>query len=499
MAILTRVVQKIFGSTGAASNFGQIGSQTAGSPVNTKDLDTIQALAAYLAGLQAITNSNEPYLEDINALYLLITSQIKYLFQNGIPEWSTDEPYYNLISFVQVNGVVYQSIDGTSGTPNSGNAPASSPTKWRNVDPYTIGAALTSEISRATTAEGLLAPKANPTFTGHVTVPTPTNTGDAATKNYVDTAVNTSNPQAQQAVEDAGITWDPSDNYMLSKAIIADSHPVGALVESEIELTPVILSAARSTAHPAYPKYLPVIKRYDADHTITSAMASKLVTAYRAELTQINVAGVIKSSWTGTVSGSVITFAANASNLALVTMFANNALANGFIQTQDPNFTALFTGATKTINVNGTDYTVVGANPGAYTLTVTGSPTTGSQTCQVFTYRISGSTDSIMLGRIPGFVNVTAWDYDGEIVAGWLKMDRGQRHYHASLSSNFATAASIVPLAGGAVNVYCGAGASATTGAQTSDGLNGATRTGKTNDARSYGKFQYTWAGVLEA
>lgn len=133
MAILTRIKAVIFGSSGGTSDFGKIGSQSAGSPEYTKDLDDIQSLSQYLTGLSAITNSGvqPPYMQDINALYYLITSQIAYMMQSGIPEYQTDTNYYNGISLVQVNGDVYLSISGTSGSPNIGNTPASSPSNWR--------------------------------------------------------------------------------------------------------------------------------------------------------------------------------------------------------------------------------------------------------------------------------------------------------------------------------------------------------------------------------
>lgn len=49
---------------------------------------------------------------------------------------------------------------------------------------------LAAEVTRATNAEAALAPKAGPTFTGTVTVPTPTVDGAAANKGYVDAQIS---------------------------------------------------------------------------------------------------------------------------------------------------------------------------------------------------------------------------------------------------------------------------------------------------------------------
>lgn len=127
MAKLTRVLQKIFGSTGATSEFGEIGSQAAGSATTTKDLATIQSLSQFLEGLYAITNSagEPPRIQDLNSLYLLITSQLKYLFQEGVPEYSSTEDYY-IGSVCQVNGVLYTSKTNS----NTGNA-VSNTTYWK--------------------------------------------------------------------------------------------------------------------------------------------------------------------------------------------------------------------------------------------------------------------------------------------------------------------------------------------------------------------------------
>lgn len=137
MAQLTRVLQKIFGETGGTGEFGRIGSDAAGSPTTTKDIATIQSLAQFSQGLFAITDSlNEPPRgQDINALYFLVTRQLAYLFQAGVPEWlSTGEYYAGLSYAVGSDGKLYRSKTGTDGSPNTGNDPVGDTTNWEPGD-----------------------------------------------------------------------------------------------------------------------------------------------------------------------------------------------------------------------------------------------------------------------------------------------------------------------------------------------------------------------------
>lgn len=137
MALLPRALQKIFGSTGAASEFGKIGSKAAGAPVTTKDLELMQTLSEYDLGLPAIVSDQGtsvlPYLEDINSLFFLTTSQIAYLFQAGIPEWDDETEYYLDVSLVVEGGITYKDIFGTGGTPNLNFQPSANPDKWEPV------------------------------------------------------------------------------------------------------------------------------------------------------------------------------------------------------------------------------------------------------------------------------------------------------------------------------------------------------------------------------
>lgn len=124
---------KTFGASGNVAEFGQIGSDTLGSPVNTKDPATIQALASYLSGMFSITASGTqaPRLEDLNSLFYLITHQFAYLMQAGVPEWHVDQDYY-IGGMARVGSKVYIAQTGDDITPNVGNNPETDAINWKN-------------------------------------------------------------------------------------------------------------------------------------------------------------------------------------------------------------------------------------------------------------------------------------------------------------------------------------------------------------------------------
>jgi len=143
MGLLTRAVQKIFGSTGGTGEFGQIGSKAAGAPTTTKNLETMQGLSEYLLGMNAIVSDQGtsvlPYLEDINSLFFLTTSQLAYLMQSGVPEWDDATEYYLGVSVVLHDGILWKDIYGTGGTPNLNFSPTTNLDKWQ---PISIDSAL---------------------------------------------------------------------------------------------------------------------------------------------------------------------------------------------------------------------------------------------------------------------------------------------------------------------------------------------------------------------
>ncbi len=127
MPKLSKVKQRVFGATGSETEFGKIGSKSAGAPLTTKDLEAIQSLDEYSLGYFGITLdrgvSRLPYAEDLNSLFYLLTSQIAYLHQAGIPEWDAETEYYKDKSVVLHEGQLYTCLSGTEASPNRGLNP----------------------------------------------------------------------------------------------------------------------------------------------------------------------------------------------------------------------------------------------------------------------------------------------------------------------------------------------------------------------------------------
>jgi hypothetical protein len=87
---------------------------------------TQQALSQYIANWQKkAASGTPPTVEDIDALLYLLSYQLAYLIQAGVPEFEPGAIYYTN-SIVNYNGVLYQSMsDG-----NTGNVPSGSSAMW---------------------------------------------------------------------------------------------------------------------------------------------------------------------------------------------------------------------------------------------------------------------------------------------------------------------------------------------------------------------------------
>jgi len=130
MARITRKNQKIF--AGSASNNGQFGSAQAGTKVLSSDLDTLQALTAFVNGWNDATISSQklPTLEEMQALHYITTTQLAYLFQEGIPEYNAATEYHQ---YSIVKKPSTYEIYGSKTNTNTGNAlpSATDNTDWQ--------------------------------------------------------------------------------------------------------------------------------------------------------------------------------------------------------------------------------------------------------------------------------------------------------------------------------------------------------------------------------
>lgn len=132
MAKLTRKTQKIFADSAAASQitvFGSIKENSPNPPDYSKDPDLIQS-NEYMQGWSGATQDDyAPYRQDMNAIQYLVTRQLAYLYQAGIPEYDSATQYYANCSFCQINGVVYLCIQDALN-----KLPTTEPTYWKEID-----------------------------------------------------------------------------------------------------------------------------------------------------------------------------------------------------------------------------------------------------------------------------------------------------------------------------------------------------------------------------
>lgn len=110
MSKILRKSAKIFGSTPGPNQIAQFGSLAAGSPVFSTDPAVIQNLSNYLEGwFAAVLGGNSPAIEDMNGLCFVMSYQIAYLLQQGVPEYDAGTTYYTN-SLVNVNGQLFVSL-----------------------------------------------------------------------------------------------------------------------------------------------------------------------------------------------------------------------------------------------------------------------------------------------------------------------------------------------------------------------------------------------------
>lgn len=126
MAKIPRVKQEIFGKNAGSRQITAFGTAKTETPVYTTDVAAIQN-DNYMYGWQpALLPDKAPYEEDMNALFYAVTSQLAYLYQEGIPEYDSNTAYsQNALVRGVGEAVIYYSLVND----NQGN-PLTNPTYW---------------------------------------------------------------------------------------------------------------------------------------------------------------------------------------------------------------------------------------------------------------------------------------------------------------------------------------------------------------------------------
>lgn len=115
---IIRKSQRQFGASVAPSgNMAVWGSLAAGAPAYSNDPAAIQALPAWLGGMQSeVIGNRSPALEDLNGLFYTLAYQLAYLLERGMAEWdSTTGTGYWPYDMCRVNGTLYQVVATATG------------------------------------------------------------------------------------------------------------------------------------------------------------------------------------------------------------------------------------------------------------------------------------------------------------------------------------------------------------------------------------------------
>lgn len=202
------------------------------------------------------------------------------------------------------------------------------------------------------------------------------------------------------------------------------------------------------------------------------------------------------TSFSGSVAGSVLTLDDNAANNAIIAALEEDRLAFG------GSFTDW-----RTVDINTVTFAITAIDVGTRTITVTGTPSAGSQEAQFYPHRIAGSTTTARVHSWVGRVLTAAGT--GEVIAGLLRRDRFQAWQIGSTFASTDYYGQIVEDVGSiGINAGSGAGRPSYTNASQgsaalltafNDGTNDEPRTGSDTHGPDVGLHQYVYVGRYRA
>ena len=128
MGKINRAIQKIFGSNANSTAITEFGTAKNAEPTYITDgnVNDIQANPSFLTGwANSLEQDLAPFMQDSNALWYMITSQVAYIMQQGIPEYDENSEYpAGALCKVINNGIViiYKALQDMLGN-NTGHNP----------------------------------------------------------------------------------------------------------------------------------------------------------------------------------------------------------------------------------------------------------------------------------------------------------------------------------------------------------------------------------------
>lgn len=128
MPALPRKTQQIFaGSAVPSGNLAVYASLAQGAPAYSDDPAVIQS-AQWLQGLTAALVGNHSIAqEDLNGILFVLTQQLAYLFQGGLPEYDANTTYWKN-QLARLTGAQFLAASLTDN--NTGHDPASDSNNW---------------------------------------------------------------------------------------------------------------------------------------------------------------------------------------------------------------------------------------------------------------------------------------------------------------------------------------------------------------------------------
>ena len=94
MTKIERKTQKIFGVNAPSDDIAVMGSFKSGTPVYTDDIAKLQNTAYEEGYASSLVMNAAPFMEEQNSIPYVLSKQLAYTFQEGIPEYDENTTYY---------------------------------------------------------------------------------------------------------------------------------------------------------------------------------------------------------------------------------------------------------------------------------------------------------------------------------------------------------------------------------------------------------------------